>query len=134
MKRREVVTCFLRRPDGKVLLLRRSDRVQTYPGKWAGVSGSFAGEDPETGARREILEETGLGPPSVHLARRGDPMRVFDPQLAAEWIVHPFLFDVAPGAEPTLNWENEESRWVDPDEIERYPHVPALPETLRKVL
>ena len=78
-----VVTCFLLRagPHGRdeLLILRRSGRVRTYRGRWAGVSGYLEsartgaglGEPPEPGARppspedqarREVQEETGLSP------------------------------------------------------------------------
>ena len=38
MAERRVVTCFLMH-QGKLLVLRRSAKVRTYQGKWAGVSG-----------------------------------------------------------------------------------------------
>ena len=45
--------------DGRVLLIRRG--IEPYKGWWD-IAGGFleAGEDPETGAKREFLEETGL--------------------------------------------------------------------------
>ena len=60
MDERRVVTAFLTRGN-QVLLLRRSDRVSTYKGRWAGVSGSVeAGSTPIEQAIQEIEEETGL--------------------------------------------------------------------------
>ena len=55
---KQVVTCFLRN-RGDVLLLRRSQRVGSYQGKWGAVSGYVEGTPEET-AWREIEEETGL--------------------------------------------------------------------------
>ncbi len=49
MRDAEVVTCFLlRRGEGgdTLLLLRRSDRVSTYQGLWASVSGYLESESP----------------------------------------------------------------------------------------
>jgi translation initiation factor 2B subunit (eIF-2B alpha/beta/delta family) len=54
-----VVTAFLRN-RGEVLLVRRSDAVGTYRGKWGGVSGYVETEDPLADAYREIHEETGI--------------------------------------------------------------------------
>jgi hypothetical protein len=55
-----VVTSFLQNPKGEILLLRRSDKVGTFRGRWAGVSGFLEEPTPEGQARKEILEETGL--------------------------------------------------------------------------
>ena len=53
---RAVVTSFLQH-EGKILVLRRSERVSTYRGCWAGVSGSIDGRrTPEQQARLEIRE------------------------------------------------------------------------------
>lgn len=42
---RAVVTAFVRRADGRVLVVRRSDRVGTYQGLWGGVSGGVEPDD-----------------------------------------------------------------------------------------
>jgi predicted aconitase with swiveling domain/8-oxo-dGTP pyrophosphatase MutT (NUDIX family) len=128
VKERRVVTAFLRR-DGRILVLRRSQRVGTYRGRWAGVSGSLEGdEEPEDRARAEIAEETGLD--VSRLVARGPVLPVRDGDLL--WSVHPFLFDVA--GEPTLDWEHTEARWVPPQGIEELDTVPGLADALRAVL
>jgi len=38
LRERNVVTCFLK-SGSEILILRRSEQVGTYQGKWAGVSG-----------------------------------------------------------------------------------------------
>lgn len=56
MEERRVVTCFLEH-DGKIPLLRRSQRVGTYRGRWAGVSGYIEeGNTPYAQALEEIRE------------------------------------------------------------------------------
>jgi len=67
--------CVIERPDGHILLVR-----QAYRTRW-GLPGGLLkrGEEPELGARREILEEVGmavelLGPPAVVVDP--DPQRV----------------------------------------------------------
>ena len=60
MDERHVVTCFLEH-DGQIMILRRSERVGTYRGKWAGVSGYIEeGSTPSQQAWIEIKEEAGL--------------------------------------------------------------------------
>lgn len=116
-----VVTCFLRY-DGRVLLVRRSDAVGTYAGRWGGVSGYVEGRptDALDDARREIREETGL---EASFVRAGDPLDVDDG--GRSWTVHPFLFaaadrDVRPNEE-LAEWE-----WVHAPVMRERATVPAL--------
>jgi 8-oxo-dGTP diphosphatase len=127
-----VVTAFLQ-ADRRVLLLRRSSKVGTYQGKWAGVSGYLEGnEEPLQRAKIEMQEEVGLDSESVSLVRAGEVVRGFDEQTDTVWIVHPFLFNVK---EHTirLDWEHVECRWVDPSELVSYETVPKLKETFERV-
>ena len=128
MDERHVVTCFLRN-EGAVLLLRRSDAVGSYPGRWGGVAGHVADDegrdrDPETAALAEVAEETGLAA-AVTLVRAGEPFPVEDADHGTRWAVHPFLFDCASRAVET-NEETTETAWVYPPEILRRETVPRL--------
>jgi len=133
LQRTEVVTAFLRH-DGKVLLLRRSGRVGSYQGRWAGVSGYLEDPAPLQQALREIREETGLQDNHVRLVSAGTPLEVPAPELGKLWVVHPFLFDVTGAEAIRLDWENTEARWVLPEEVAALPGVPALAEALATVL
>lgn len=107
-----VVTAFLRN-RGEILLLRRSDAVGTYAGRWGGVSG-YAEGDPDEQVRVEIREETGLAvDASVAFVRAGRPVRVEDPDLERTWLVHPYLFDCEE-REVSLGEEHTEREWVSP--------------------
>ncbi len=131
MKRRDVVTAFLRHGD-RILLVRRSTRVGSYRGLWSGISGYLEDPTPLAQALREIREETGLRR-GVHLVRAADPIEVPDPALDTCWIVHPFLFDIDAPERIRLDWENAELRWTTPREIAELPTVPALAEAFDKV-
>lgn len=122
LEEKNVVTCFLRN-RGDVLLLRRSQRVGSYQGRWGAVSGYVEGTPDET-AWREIAEETGLAG-AVRLARRGAPFAVEDEALGARWIVHPFLFDCA-HRDLRLDWETTEAEWAAPPAMLRRETVPDL--------
>ena len=137
MEETHVVTCFLLRRDpgagDRVLLLRRSDRVGTYRGRWAGVSGYLEAEDPLEQAYVELREETGLEREDVRLLAAGRPVTVDDPALGRRWVVHPFLF-LAPHPERVvIDWEHGESRWVPPASLGVEPTVPGLAEALAAV-
>jgi len=128
---RSVTTSFLLN-GGKVLVLRRSDRVSTYPGRWAGISGTIErDETPTETALREISEETGLGQEQLTLIREGEPLQVKDD--GRFWTVHPFLF-LSETRKVTLNWEHTDSRWVLPNELSTLDTVPDLKKGLDRVI
>jgi 8-oxo-dGTP diphosphatase len=137
MRETSVVTAFLlRREPGsrdEVLLLRRSGRVGTYRGHWAGISGHLDEASPLAQAYTELREEAGLRPDDVLLLGIGEPLVAVDEALGRRWIIHPFLFQLRPLASPHLDWEHVEARWVYPDEIGRYQTVPRLADTLAQV-
>lgn len=132
MKKRMVVTAFLAH-DGKILLLKRSNKVRTYPGYWAGVSGSIkqVDESPDELVLKVIEEETGLRPRDVQFVRKGRPLRIVDGNQC--WIVYPFLYDVLNPDKIHPNWENTEKQWIEPGEITVYQTVPNLVQTLDRI-
>jgi len=130
LRRHDVVTAFLRR-DGRILLVRRGGRVGSYRGRWSAISGYLEDPTPLAQARREIAEETGVGPDQIALTAAGGPIDVAAPERATLWVVHPFLFELAPGAEIRLDWENVDLDWVPPAEIARRDTVPRLLDAYR---
>ena len=136
VKQTDVVTSFLLRRTAagdEVLLLRRSERVGAYAGRWAGVSGYLEAAAPLDQAYREIEEETGLARQDVRLLAKGEPLDVDDAALGVRWRVHPFLFEVEAPALVKLDWEHTESRWVRPAELGDYETVPGLAQALAGV-
>ncbi len=133
MEERHVVTCFLEH-DGKILLLRRSEKVGTYRGKWAGVSGYLEeGHIPLEQAMQEIEEETGLNAEDVELVKEGQPLEAVDKELGWKWVVHPFRFAVSRPEKINIDWEHTELRWIDPNDMSKYETVPNLKETWERV-
>ena len=60
MRSTKIVTSFLKHND-KVLILKRSNKVKTMKGLWAGVSGIIENnESPLERAKIEIFEELGI--------------------------------------------------------------------------
>ncbi len=130
---RKVVTVFLSH-QGKILILKRSQKVGTYQGKWAGISGYLEGdESPAERAVKEIREETGLDSDSVTKKREGIVLRAFDRSDRRLWLVHSFLFE-AQRSDIKLDWEHTETRWIEPRELPALDAVPKLKEGLDRVL
>jgi len=131
-----VVTCFLLRrgeDTDEVLLLRRSGRVGTYRGRWAGVSGHLEAEPALEQAYREVEEEVGLRRGDVRMLAEGEPLIVVDKAIDTRWTVHPFLFELMRQEDVRLDWEHTESRWVRPEEVPGMETVPELAEALARV-
>jgi 8-oxo-dGTP pyrophosphatase MutT (NUDIX family) len=133
MEERHVVTCFLEH-EGKIPLLRRSKRVGTYKGRWAGVSGYIEkGNTPLEQAFVEIGEEAGLSAEDLELVKQGEPLAVSDEELGRKWVVHPFRFKVKTPDKIAIDWEHTEIRWIDAEDINKYETVPNLKETWERV-
>ena len=124
-----VVTAVLRN-GGRILIVRRSEDVGSFRGRWSAISGYVEGrEDLKARALREVREETGI--------RRGRVRGTAPPVLARDeatlYVVHPFLIDVS-SRRVRLDWENVEHRWVRPGELDGYDTVPRLKDVLAAVL
>ncbi len=131
LSEKHVVTCFLE-SDGEILLLRRSQKVGSYHGRWAGVSG-YVETTPDKQALTEISEETGLQPEDVRLLKKGKVLTVEDKELGVRWLVHPYLFHINDRHKIRTDWEHVESRWISPKDIVDFTTVPRLKDTLDSV-
>jgi ADP-ribose pyrophosphatase YjhB (NUDIX family) len=132
-KFQNVVTVFLTH-HSKVLVLKRSSKVGTYKGHWAGVSGYLEVNDPLSQAYTEMAEEVGLNREDVTLLRTGKPLEIVDKFRDRAWRVHPFLFAAHEPDKIRLDWENVEMRWIPPEELVGLQTVPALREALERVI
>ncbi len=125
---KEVVTSILVHGD-EMLLLRRSSRVSTYQGKWAGVSGYIEGLDPQSTAIKEIKEETGIENPV--LIRNGGKIYVRDGKRL--WAVHTFLFHLK-NKNVNIDWEHTEYKWIKLKELKNFETVPGLDRVVQNLL
>jgi 8-oxo-dGTP pyrophosphatase MutT (NUDIX family) len=129
----EVVTVFLKH-EGRILILKRSQKVRTMKGKWAGISGYLEGNDPYMQALKEIEEETGLRQNEIKLAQIGVPLEAIESnQPSVIWVVRAYLF-ISNTPLVRIDWEHDEYRWILPEDLENYETVPMLKEALGRVL
>jgi 8-oxo-dGTP diphosphatase len=110
--------CFIERADGAVLFVRTA-----YRSRW-GVPGGLLkrGEDPRTGAHREVMEEVGL---AIELI--GEPTVVVDPPPQRIDIIYRARLAESDGpGEPHIGTpEIVEARWFRPDELPELQHETA---------
>ena len=134
MRSTKIVTSFLRQND-EVLILKRSNKVKTMKGLWAGVSGIIENnESPLERAKIEIFEELGIGEENISLVKSTKEMRVNSPQYKNhEWEIFPFMFETK-NPKITLNWENSEFRWIKTKELTNFETVPSLQKVLLNLL
>ncbi|MFB5606999.1 MAG: NUDIX domain-containing protein [Candidatus Nitrosomaritimum yanchengensis] len=134
MRSTRIVTSFIKDND-KFLLLKRSNKVKTMKGLWAGISGIIENEeDPLNRAKIEIFEELGITEDKIKFLKAASKMTVHSPQYENhEWEIFPFLFE---SSNPTikLNWENSEYKWVTVNEIKNYETVPSIDKVLLSLL
>jgi len=134
MRSTKIVTSFIR-DNEKLLILKRSDKVKSMKGLWAGISGIIEkNEDPLKRAKIEIFEEVGITENMITLVRSSEEMRINSPQYENhEWEIFPFLFEAK---NPTikLNWENSEFKWINVEELKNYETVPSLQKVLFNLL
>ncbi|MGD8708462.1 MAG: NUDIX domain-containing protein [Nitrosopumilaceae archaeon] len=134
MRSTRIVTSFIKDND-KFLILKRSNKVKTMKGLWAGISGIIENEeDPLNRAKIEIFEELGITEDKIKFLKAASKMTVHSPQYENhEWEIFPFLFE---SSNPTikLNWENSEYKWVTVNEIKNYDTVPSIDKVLLSLL
>ncbi len=130
----KIVTSFIR-DNEKLLILKRSDKVKSMKGLWAGISGIIEkNEEPLKRAKIEIFEEVGITEDVVTLVRSAEKMKIDSPQYENhEWEIFPFLFEAE---NPTikLNWENSEFKWINVEELKKFETVPSLQKVLFNLL
>ena len=135
LRQTHFVSCFLLRTDTdqpRILIVRRSQRVGTYHGHWAGISGFLeTGVTPDEQVYTEIREETGLQDGQVRMLKRGVVVEHEDATIGRHWYIHPFLFEALTPDAITLDWEATEMRWIAPSEMQEYETVPMLEEAYR---
>ena len=134
MRSTRIVTSFIKDND-KFLILKRSNKVKTMKGLWAGISGIIENnEEPLNRAKIEIFEELGISEDKIKFLKSASKMKVHSPQYENhEWEIFPFLFE---SNNPTikLNWDNSEYKWVTVEEIKNYETVPSIDKVLLSLL
>ena len=133
MHKTKIVTTFLIN-SGKILLLKRSQKVKTMKNLWAGISGIIeTDEKPFNRAIIEIFEEVGMKKSEVKLLKEGDVIMIESPQYENhQWEVYPFLFSCN-HKEIKLNWENSYAQWIDVESINDFTTVPILEKVLTRL-
>jgi isopentenyldiphosphate isomerase len=129
-----VLTCFVKFKD-KILLLKRSKEVGTYPETWHTVAGYLDELKPiRVKVLEELQEEIGISKNDIAKIKIDDYFEFFDEKAGKTWIVHPILAELKNEPKIKLDWEHTEYKWIFPHEIKNFNTAPRLEESLKKVL
>ncbi len=127
MKSYFTVTGVVKNKD-KILILKKSEDDYNYPNKWSFCSGYVKEFEPaEDTILREIKEETNL---KAKIIKKGRIIEIYDKNSGKNWIVAPFLCEVKSG-NVKLDHENTEFKWINCNDIKKYPTVPGLEKDLK---
>lgn len=125
-----VVIIFLRHKD-KILLLKRSDKVLAYQGKWSVVAGFFDEVKPiQEKILEEVKEETGINKDDILSIHIGKPYEFLDAEIERTWIRHPVLVELKKEPSLKLDWEHEEYKWVSREQLKEFDTIPNTVKTL----
>jgi len=129
-----VITVFVRYKD-TILLLKRSDRVSTYKGKWNTVAGYLDEIRPvEEKVLEELREELGIGKEDILSIYLADSFEFNDSNIGKTWIVTPVLVELSKKPEIRLDWEHTDFKWILPEELKNFDTVPNLDLSFEKAM
>lgn len=128
-----IVTCFLQY-HGKILLLKRSQLVGSFQGKWAGISGYLESISPDQQVLIEINEETSLSSDDVFLIKKGIIFEIDDDQHNIHWVIHPYMYQVVDPCKIKTDWEHCDMCWISPSDIKSMETVTGLAELLSQFI
>lgn len=119
--------CFVRHGDD-VLLMKRAPHKRVFPNQYNGLGGHIErDEDPLTGARREIKEESGLDVHSLQLRS------VHNIDAGAETGIILFVYTAYSDSRDTIENDEGTLEWIPIADLEQYDLVEDLPMLLPRV-
>lgn len=119
---------IIRRNDGKILVLRRSEQDDHKPNVWETPGGGMdTAESPQKALEREIVEETGL---TVSIL---EPFNVFTfKKDTGEYKVGITFICEYQSGDVQLSSEHSEYRWIKPEEFALMESVSSLHEEIAR--
>jgi 8-oxo-dGTP diphosphatase len=105
--------------DNKILVVKRSKNVDTFPGHWCFPGGGAdKGETAEECAIREVFEETKLK------LKKDKLTYIYTVTKDEDKDIHFFVTNHWKG-EVEIDWESVDFRWVEAKELEKLRFIPT---------
>lgn len=129
-----VIIVFVKHGD-KIILLKRSDKVRDYKGKWNTIAGYLDEVKPiKEKVLEELREEVCIHEDKIKSIKIKEPYKLADEALKKSWIIHPVLVELKEKPEIKLDWEHTEYKWIHPKELNDYDIIIDLDRTLKLAL
>lgn len=133
-KESAVINVFIMH-DGQLLLLKRSDKVGNYKGRWNVVAGYYDElKSVEEKALEEVGEETGILEGQISNIKTCQNFKLIDKEINKIFYVFPVLIYLNCKPEIKMDWEHTEYKWIDPADSDGYETVYGLDEILKNIL
>ncbi|MFH1643185.1 MAG: NUDIX domain-containing protein [Patescibacteria group bacterium] len=115
----------------KLLLLKRSEKGLNYNGKWSVVAG-FLDEvrSVQDKVIEEVQEEVGIQKDDILSIHIGKPYHFEDEEIGKTWVKCPVLIKLKSQIHPRLDWEHDEYRWIEEEELREFDIVPSIEKSL----
>jgi len=127
-----VITCIVRFGD-KILLLKRSNNVSTYKGKWQVVAGYLDEVRPlKEKVLEELREETGVLESNIKKMKYGKMFDFHDKDIGKTWIVNPALVELKEKPQIKTDFEHTEYRWVTEEQLKNLEISPDMRKSIEK--
>ena len=121
--------------DGKILLLKRSDKVRAYQGKWNVIAGYLDDLNPiEEKVFEELREEIKVSKDNIEQICYGKIEKIEDKEIGKTWISQPVLIKLKNKPEIILDFEHTDYKWILPSEMKKYDILYSLEETFENLM
>jgi isopentenyldiphosphate isomerase len=129
-----IINVFVKFKD-EILILKRSDKVLHYRGKWYSVAGYLDELKPiKEKILEELREELGIGEEMISLIHIGKFYEFKDEKINQTWLIHPILVELKEKPTIKLDMEHIEFKWIKPEELKNFDIVKNLDKSLTYVL
>ncbi len=116
----------------EILILKRSDKVNTYKNFWmvpAGYMDQLISVEEQV--KKELKEETGIEGINIENIKIGEIIKKHDPTIPKTWYIIPVLVTLKHKPEIILDWEHTEYKWVKISDLSKYKTVPGLSDVIK---
>ena len=117
----------------KVLIVKRSEKLNFFPGYWNGVSGFLDDKKSiKEKIKEELFEEIGIAKKDFISVKMGNIFHQESPKYGKTWIVHPLLVEVTTD-KIKLDFESSEYKWIDIVDVNKYKLLPGFDRVVEEV-
>lgn len=119
----------------EILLLKRSDKVRAYQGKWNAIAGYLDEIKPvREKVLEELREEVDISEEIIEEICLGKIERIEDKKISKTWIGQPVLVKLRTKPEIKLDWEHTEYKWIKPEELKNFDIVESLDKSFENLM